>query len=422
MSSSGVEVLPVGTAAEVAAGLIDELMPEIAARFTVTGAVGVVLVDTSALAEVERLYGEEAYRRSRRELDTQVLNALGGYLESGDVIATVDAGHDHLVVLLFRPRKDYLFYRETLPALARILSDVLEKNAGKIVFPYTDRAIELPVGHALTLRNPTLRPERSVRDAIDAARRDAHLGLAVRDREKKREFLNLLLAEQVQTVFEKILDLETLAVFGYEALTRGPWGTPWQSPAVLFEMAERTGMLFELDCLCRRSALRVAAGNLPAGRRLFLNCLPSAIHDPSFRTGTVQHTLDQCGLQPGDVVFEISERESVRNFSIFREARDYYKGLGFGIALDDTGSGYASLSSVIEMVPDFIKVDLSLIRGIDVDPNRRAMLEALQKVATQIGAKVIAEGIETEAELEAVRSLGVPYGQGYLFGRPGSLP
>jgi EAL domain-containing protein (putative c-di-GMP-specific phosphodiesterase class I) len=154
---------------------------------------------------------------------------------------------------------------------------------------------------------------------------------------------------------------------------------------------------------------------------LFLNCLPTAIHDPAFRGEVLKQTLEDLRLRPEDMVFEISERESIENFTIFREARDHYKDLGFKIALDDTGVAYGSLEAVMELAPDFIKVDLSLVRGIDTDPPRQELLRALHAVAGKLGGQIIAEGIETSEELATLQGLGIPYGQGYLFGRAAPL-
>jgi len=131
--------------------------------------------------------------------------------------------------------------------------------------------------------------------------------------------------------------------------------------------------------------------------------------------------LEDLRLRPSDVVFEISEKESIRNFEIFREARDYYAELGFKMALDDTGVAYGSLEALMELSPDFIKVDLSLVRSIDTDPPRQELLRALHAVAGKLGAEIIAEGIETSEELTTLQGLGIPYGQGYLFGRPAPL-
>ena len=112
---------------------------------------------------------------------------------------------------------------------------------------------------------------------------------------------------------------------------------------------------------------------------------------------------------------------NLANFAIFREARDYYAELGFKVALDDTGVAYGSLEALMELSPDYVKADLSLVRGIDTDPPRQELMRALNSVAGTIHASIIAEGIETSEELATVSDLGVQYGQGFLFGRPAPL-
>ena len=112
------------------------------------------------------------------------------------------------------------------------------------------------------------------------------------------------------------------------------------------------------------------------------------------------------------MVFEISEQESIDNFAIFREVRDYYGNLGFKIALDDTGAGYASLEAVMELAPDFIKVDRAFVSRIDEDPARQELLAALQSVADRLGAQIIGEGLDTLQELETLGRLGISFGPG----------
>ena len=160
---------------------------------------------------------------------------------------------------------------------------------------------------------------------------------------------------------------------------------------------------------------------MPGDTKLFLNIRPTTIHDPSFRAEALERTLERCGLCPSDVVLEISEQESIDNFEIFREVRDYYGKLGFQIALDDTGSGYASLKAVVELSPEFIKVDRSFVSRIDEDPGRQEVLSAFQSVAQRIGARIIGEGLDTLEELETLGRLGIPFGQGWLFGKPHPL-
>jgi EAL domain-containing protein (putative c-di-GMP-specific phosphodiesterase class I) len=221
----------------------------------------------------------------------------------------------------------------------------------------------------------------------------------------------------VRAVFEPIVDVASRTVFGYEALSRGPEGTDLYSAQALFGTADEQDLMFQLDCLCRQMALK-GARDFPADCKLFLNVRPTTIHDPNFREELLGRTLAECGLQPSDVVFEISEQESIGNFEIFREVRDYYRKLGFQIALDDTGAGYASLEAVMELSPEFIKIDGAFIKGIDQDPARQQLVSALRTVAEQINAQMIGEGLDTLEELEMLGKLGIKFGQGWLFGKP----
>ena len=224
-------------------------------------------------------------------------------------------------------------------------------------------------------------------------------------RKRREGFVKLILEGQVTSVYEPIVEVATRTVFGYEALARGPEGTDLHSPLAMFGGAEEHGLVYQLDCLCRRSGL-AGALDLPAGTKLFLNMRPSTIHDPSFQPEALCRTLEQ---------------ESIENFSMFREARDFYGSMGFQIALDDTGAGYASLEAVMELSPEFIKVDRAFVSGIDEDPARRELLRALRTVAESIGAQIIGEGLDTLEELSTLGELGVRYGQGWLFGKPQPL-
>lgn len=397
-----------------------EEFPRIGQRFQRDGALGLLLVDACFLHPLERLYGMEVYRRARGDLAALAVDVVSAVFGPDDFVVTRGVGADELGVFVFRPRRDDAFYREGLPALARSLADALERQGPRIVYPYSREIPFFPIGTAVALYNPTLRVLRQVRGALDAGREDAALAARVGLRERRKRFFDLVLAEDVSVLYEPILDLSNREIVGYEALVRGPWGGPLQAPLALFQRAEEMDLVFELDCLCRRKALHGARG-LAAGRKLFLNCLPTAIHDPAFRGDALQRLLDDLHLVPGDVVLEISERESIENFEIFREARDYYRNLGFKIALDDTGVANAGFEAVLELAPDYLKLDRSLVRSVDADPPRQELLRGLQPLAGTLGARLVAEGVETSEELAMLQQLGIPYGQGFLLGRPAPL-
>jgi EAL domain-containing protein (putative c-di-GMP-specific phosphodiesterase class I) len=384
------------------------------------GALGLITVGGHPLEAIERRYGIQAHRGATDRLREIVRDACLRDLGKSDLMVGGAAGPDELAIFFLRPRSEDAFYRERLPDLARRIIKRLAVDGHKIVYPYERDAPFLPVGHTTIFFNPGLSYARQILAAFEHARRDAELNDAIARRERHRVFQDLVLAEDVAILYEPIVNLTTNEILGQEALVRGPWKTDLHTPNRLFQLAEETGLVFELDCLCRRTALRGARG-LEPGHKLFLNCLPTAIHDPAFRGENLRKTLRDLRLRPEDVVFEVSERESIDNFTIFREAKDYYKELGFQIALDDTGVAYGSLEAVMELAPDYIKVDLSLVRGIDTDPPRQELLRALHAVAGKLGSQIIAEGIETSEELETIQGLGIPYGQGYLFGRAAPL-
>jgi EAL domain-containing protein (putative c-di-GMP-specific phosphodiesterase class I) len=396
-----------------------EALPRVCELFSELGTVGLVLVDGTPLLGVERSHGHAAYERSVLALGELVQDACEGF-EGGRFVVRGETGRPEVAVLLLRRQDDARLYRGELAELSRDLVRALDQQGHRVAYPYLRRAPNIGVGFAVGFRNPFYSPETQIRRAFAEAREDADVCSRVAARARRKKFLSLVLGGDVSSVYEPIVDVATKTVFGYEALARGPAGTEFHSPAALFEAAEEEGFVFELDCLCRRSGLR-GAEDLPTGTKLFLNVRPTTIYDPNFRPEALIRTLARTQLQPSDVVFEISEQESIQSFDAFREVRDEYGKLGFQIAIDDTGAGYASLQAVMELEPDYIKVDRAFCSGIDTDPARQSMLSALHSVAGQIGARIIAEGLDTLEELETLGRLGIPFGQGWLFGKPTPL-
>ena len=136
----------------------------------------------------------------------------------------------------------------------------------------------------------------------------------------------------------------------------------------------------------------------------------------------MREALGALGLAPRNLVLEVSERQAISNFPIFREATDHFSNVGFRIALDDTGAGFSSLEAALELSPDFLKIDMSLVRGIEESPEKQELLRGLKGVAGKMNSTLIAEGIETQHELDVIRGLGIECGQGYHLGRGTPTP
>lgn len=397
-----------------------ECFDAIEARFEQHGALGLLVLRCLDLAAIEQEWGSEA-RLSVFGRLAEIARSVGErQLDIDDLAVIGEPGFDEILVLVFREHVDARFYREELPAFDRAFRKQVESRGAKVLYPYARRTANVASGVAAALRNPKFAVETQVRSALEEARGDAELNARSEAREGRRRILRVVLDRQVESVYEPIVAVASKTVHGYEALARGPVGTELHSPLALFGMAERENLVFELDCLCRASGLKGAVG-LPGGTKLFLNIRPTTLHDPNFRAERLIKTLHECELSPSDVVFEVSEQESISNFEGFKEMRDEYRELGFQFALDDTGAGYAGLETLIELSPDYIKVDRAFVSGVDVDPVRKTMLAALQTVAEKTGGQLIAEGLDTLAELETLAELNIPFGQGWLFGKPTPL-
>ena len=153
--------------------------------------------------------------------------------------------------------------------------------------------------------------------------------------------------------------------------------------------------------------------------KLFLNALPETLGTPGFVDDGFLRSLEQIPLQPRNLVLEITERTSIRDFEAFGRGLEPLRRQGFLVAIDDVGTGYSSLQTISEIQPDFLKIDISLIKRIHQSLIKQELVHSLLQIASRIGARVIAEGVETEDEYRALRRCGVRYGQGFFFAPPG---
>ena len=243
----------------------------------------------------------------------------------------------------------------------------------------------------------------------------------IRERALHDELLAIIREKKITPVFQPIVSLTDGEPLGYEALARGPAGSPLHMPADLFATAARCKLLLALEHVCREVAIQQAR-MLAEGQQLFLNVTPEVINDPEFRNGRTKQVVLHHGLIPEQIAFEITERTAISDFGNFTRALHHYRRQGYCIAVDDAGAGYSSLQAIAELYPDFIKLDMSIVRDIHNNPFKIAILEALVNLAAAMNSKIIAEGVETEDELMTVMKLGVGYAQGYLLARPANPP
>jgi len=228
----------------------------------------------------------------------------------------------------------------------------------------------------------------------------------------------LLARRQMSTVFQPVVDLGTGTILGYEALAR-PDLDSRDGVEGLFRAAVRLGLGRDLDWLCRRSAVG-SAHFTEEDALLFLNVGVPALLDPLHDVDQMLLLLRWSGLRADRVVLEITERENVNDYKRFSGVLDRYREHGFRFAMDDVGEGHSTLEVLATGVPEFIKIARTLTRAAG-EPGPCAAIRALHTFAEHRGATLIAEGIETAADVAAMRELGVRFGQGYHLGRPSAL-
>ncbi len=230
-----------------------------------------------------------------------------------------------------------------------------------------------------------------------------------------REILGEILERHhVRIAFQPIINLHTQEVIGYEALGRGTHNEFSPNPADLFRLAEKCGLAPQLSRLFRLVAIHETAG-LPGLYYFFLNIHPSEMEDQGF----VQSLSEVvAAFRSGrHLVVEVHENV-VADTTTMKRLRHRLDELGVALAYDDFGAGQSRLAELTEVPPDFIKLDMKLVRGIDQSPARQDLIGGLGTVASRLGVKIIAEGVETWAEAEMCRRLGCQLGQGFLFGHP----
>lgn len=235
--------------------------------------------------------------------------------------------------------------------------------------------------------------------------------------------LDLIEDDRLTSHFQPIAHADDPAmIYAQEALLRGIGADgALVSPGRILGVARGAGLLFQLDLLGRRVAIREAGRHGLSGP-IFINFNPTAIYDPTFCLRSTVAAVDAVGIPHEKIVFEVTESDRTQDLGHLRTILDFYRSAGFGIALDDIGSGYSSLNLIHQLRPDYIKLDMELIRGVHSDPYKALIAAKLLEIARELGIRTVAEGIERREELEWVRAHGATFVQGYLIARPTSPP
>ena len=228
----------------------------------------------------------------------------------------------------------------------------------------------------------------------------------------------------ITSVFHPIVDIQSGKPFAYEALLRAkiPDTQELIGAPMIIGACEKLHLQHQLDQRARRSAIRCASELADNAARIFINFLPNTIYDPKVCLRTTMEAAEQYQIPLSRLVLEVVETEEIKDMARLNNILDYYRERGIGTAVDDMGAGFTSMEYLRDLRPDYVKIDRDVVREAEHDARTLHSFEAMVRLAEELGCKIIAEGIETPAQAELCRRIGVNYLQGFLFARPANPP
>ncbi|MBD3868263.1 MAG: EAL domain-containing protein [Acidobacteria bacterium] len=394
------------------------LVNELQSRLDARRQIGVLHVGMSGLPLVESLYGWQTLDRILSRVAAGLTAMVGDVLPEGSMLSVNAVAGDRFIIFIPKIPGSLEVDAGQLATIGVTVAERLESQFDDDEFAGLNPRLGFQVGHALLSENPYYRFERRIHGSVEEARNREERLEQSRDRAGADELRRIIEDSDVTTLFHPIIDLFTGETLGHEALARGPRGSIYEMPVSMFAASGPAGETAALDRLCRTTAL-CSCCRMDGLGKLFINVTPQSLSDPEWQSGRIVDLLAEAALTPGDLVLELSEPDADQDTAKTAAAIAPLRSRGFGIALDDVGSGYASLATMERLCPDYLKVDGSLIRDIDSHLIKQEALTSLVQVAGRLGSAVIAEGVESEAESTAIRDLGVRFGQGFLFAAPG---
>ncbi len=378
------------------------------------GYLGLITIGVEKGGRIEKAYGWQLYDFIIVTIARTLKNMAGRQLRKNDIIALAQEHDDTFLIFLSEKKSAGALTGERLESIVGRIRPLLQEQINTTLRDHLRGRLKIRIGSTLIHQNSKVRLERMLYRSIEGSCGKDRWRDGGEGSDRSGRLLQIIRSQTVEPHFQPITDMGSGQVFGFEAFIRGPSETAYESPATLFRIAEQSGLVSELDRLCIEKAWS-RARLLDKHQKIFLNVHPATVADPTFPSLL---ETQWGGADIANVVFEVTERMLVSDYESFRQHLEPFRERGVQIAVDDTCAGYSSLQLLNELKPDFMKIDLSLVRGMDRDPMRRRLVETLVQFARAAGVGLIAEGVETKEEYDTLKALDVTLGQGFYFGKP----
>lgn len=390
---------------------------EIARRVACRACVGVIVVDATNLGAWERQYGAALFMQLMSKLAQATERMKGSAIRTDDIVCIDASGGETILIFLGSPRAgDDGPSIDFESIVARVKRQLFEPFQSIQLWYHT--ALEMVcTGSALLIRNDSVDPRREIYRAIRHARIDAQVGHREIQRQRHRVVGHMIAQRKIRTLYQPIVDLRSRETVGFEALSRAEQSDAEKLGVHLFVAAAKADLDGELDQTCRSLSMARRPG-LSTSRRLFVNCLPSTFYEPMRDLELILAEWEADGLVPDQLVFEITENITHDQLRRILPSVRQLQARGFQFAIDDVGTGTSNLQLIADLEPQYIKMDITLTRGIALSARKQALATYLMELAAKCDAQVIAEGIESQPDCDTVLQLGIILGQGYLLGMP----
>jgi EAL domain-containing protein (putative c-di-GMP-specific phosphodiesterase class I)/CheY-like chemotaxis protein len=377
------------------------------------GEIGIVFIDIEQFESIEAEYGWAFFDELLSNVG-QIVSAEAKERFKNPLVTCHRTGGSSFYV--FHETRGQDLTAEN--ASERIANDLRQKliDTTRERFPHlhTDH-IGFFVGNARVDYRPQIRLERQVYAGMQTAADAVRDAEQQRKKQLTRELRDIIRRKRVTTLFQPIVRAQEGTVFGYETLTRGPANSSFRNSDMLFSFAREAKLAWALEAIALEGALKRLREMDFSDRKFLLNLEAEMFEESEFR---IHEMVTFFAANRGHFVFELTERAAIQDYAQFRELLDEFRAKGIEVAIDDAGSGYASLEAIAALAPDYLKITKGLVSTLAEEPIKQDLVKMLVELAGKINAKTIAEGIETQEEYETCRDLGIDLLQGYYLAHP----
>jgi EAL domain-containing protein (putative c-di-GMP-specific phosphodiesterase class I)/CheY-like chemotaxis protein len=377
------------------------------------GEIGIIFIDIEQFESIEAEYGW-AFFDELLSYVGQIISAEARERFPNAIVTCHRTGGSSFFVF-YETRGQDLSAENAAERMANELRQKLI-DATRKRFPHIQSAqLGFFVGFARIDYRPQIRLERQVYSGMQTAADAVRDAEQQRKKQLTRELRDIIRRRRVTTLFQPIVHARDAKVFGYEILTRGSGNSSFRNSDMLFSFAREAKLAWALEAIALENALRRLKQVDLLDRKFLLNLEAEMFGESEFR---IHEMVSFFSEHRGHFVFELTERAAIEDYAVFRELLNEFRDKGIEVAIDDAGSGYASLEAIAALAPDYLKITKGLVSTLAQEPIKQDLVKMLVELSGKINAKTIAEGIETQEEYETCRELGIDLIQGFYFAHP----